>query len=875
MNNAYDAMTPMMQQYHNIKEQHQDCVLFYRMGDFYELFFEDAIKVAKALDITLTKRGKTNGQDIPMCGVPFHAYENYLARLVKQGYKVAICEQTESPQQAKKRGHKAVVNREVVRIVTPGTLTEEHLLDSKKHNFLALICDDETTKTKRLSFAVIDISTGEFYVESCDYEQLSTLISRSNPSEMVIPERILNNTELYEIFKEHKKYLTILPNSRFDTKNSSSRLQEHYQVKTLDGFGSFSSNEIMAASSLLDYVQLTQKGEMPRLTTLQRFIQGDCVNIDASTRRNLELIKTLSGESQGSLLNAIDHTSTASGGRLLSLHLSSPMCDKELIEKRLDKIEFFINNSSIRNKIFTLLNDCPDIERSISRLCVGRGGPRDLAAILQGLTAAQNIKTILANSSDIAIKTANNRISDQQAIIDILRQALNIDKLPLLARDGGFIKVGYCQELDEIINIRDQGKSFIIALQDKYRKEHNIPSLKIKHNNVLGYYIDVTNTHIDKVPYDFIHRQTMPNSTRYSTVELNELAQKLYNATEQTTLIELKIYDELVNIVIDNNEEIARICQTISEIDVGISHSILAVDYNYCRPIITADLAMNIQDGRHPVVENSLHAQENEPFIANDCTITNNNIILLTGPNMAGKSTFLRQNALIIILAQIGCYVPATSATIGIVDKLFSRVGASDNLSKGHSTFMIEMIETALILNQATEKSFVILDEVGRGTSTHDGLSIAWATLEYIHSTIKCRTLFATHYHELTELDQELKHLKCYTMQIKEWQDKAIFLHKVVKGNAAKSYGIYVAKLAGIPQQVINRANNILQNLEQLQPPTNDNWSLFDNDNMTESTITNDTIHTKIVEKLNTISVDDLSPRESLELMYELKRMIS
>ena len=515
---------------------------------------------------------------------------------------------------------------------------------------------------------------------------------------------------------------------------------------------------------------------MPRLGTLQKFIQGDCVNIDSSTRRNLELTKTLSGEYLGSLLQSIDKTQTAGGGRLLSLHLSSPILDKKLIESRLDKIDFFISSSDIRAKIIELLSSYPDIERSISRLCVNRGGPRDLSAILQGLKITQTIKAILSfDHQSLNITTLINRITEQQKTIAQLEHALNIEELPLLARDGGFIKHGYSQELDEIINIRDQGRSFIIALQDKYRKDHNITSLKIKHNNILGYYIDVTNTHLDKVPYDFIHRQTMPNSTRYSTIELNELAQKLYHASEQATILELKLYDQLVEIVTQENDDIIRACQTISEIDVSISHSILAVEYNYCRPALDNTTKLEIIGGRHPVVEQSIFEQSNEHFIANNCLIENNNIILLTGPNMAGKSTFLRQNALIIILAQIGCYVPAKSAIIGLVDKIFSRVGASDNLSKGHSTFMIEMIETALILNQATEKSFVILDEVGRGTSTHDGLSIAWATLEYIHASIKCRTLFATHYHELTNLENVLTNIECRTMQIKEWDNKAIF----------------------------------------------------------------------------------------------------
>ena len=886
-------MTPMMVQYHRIKKEHPDTLLFFRMGDFYELFFDDAIKAAAALDITLTKRGKNEGEEIPMCGVPFHAYESYLARLVRQGYRVAICEQIEDPAEAKKRGPKSIVKRDVVRIVTPGTLTEDTLLNARRNNFLALICDEKQKGQDHLvSFAVIDISTGDFFVESCSLQNLPSLVARVAPAEMVLPERLLQTSELFELFHDYKRALTPLPDARFDPKNAARRLQDHYQVKTLEGFGQFGSNEITAASTLLDYIHLTQKGEMPRLALPKRFEAASGLEIDPATRCNLELTMTLAGDFRGSLLHTIDRTKTAPGARLLSRHLSKPLREVQEINTRLDGIDFFITTSNVRDAFSQSLKGFADIERCLGRLSIGRGGPRDLAALQGGLVIALSLKHALMSATKVPkiLHDCCRAIGHHASLIDRLGRALKPD-LPMLARDGGFIAEGYLPELDDIIRVRDQGRSTIIQLQDQYREKYQIPSLKIKHNNILGYHIEVTNTHADKVPYDFIHRQSIANALRYTTLELTEFEQHLSSAAEKALALELRLFEDLVKEVLMQGEDISKTAQAVAEIDVLLSHAELAVDYHFIRPKLDDSKTFIIEAGRHPVVERALHENEEEQFVPNNCSMSSgDHLWLLTGPNMAGKSTYLRQNALIIILAQMGCYVPAAKAHIGVVDRVFSRVGASDDLARGRSTFMVEMVETAAILNQASERSFVILDEVGRGTSTYDGLSIAWAVLEYLHNHIKCRTLFATHYHELTQLESQLKNLVCYTMKIREWNNKAIFLHEVIPGCADKSYGLYVAQLAGVPQSVLTRSEALLAHFEasrgQGTQTSITGLPLFDEAVAAPlpqkphslSTISNFTPPTpqpsRIEEHLQRIVLETLTPREAINVLYDLKGLM-
>ncbi|MBP6985375.1 MAG: DNA mismatch repair protein MutS [Alphaproteobacteria bacterium] len=815
------VLTPMMQQYHQIKQEYPDCLLFYRMGDFYELFFEDAVQASAVLGITLTRRGKAEGQDIPMCGVPIHAGEGYMARLIKAGFRVAICEQMESPQEAKLRGAKSVVKRDVVRVVTAGTLTEENLLDATQNNFLAVICEDrgqKTVKSMLLSIAAVDMSTGDFFVESVNVRGLAAALMRLRPSEIVLSEELLQVQNLFETFEEWKMVLRPLPQSRFDPKNAAMRLKEIFHVEALDGFGNFSTGDITAAAALIDYVQLTQKGGMPRLNPPHKMTPGHLLEIDAATQRNLEIMTTLQGERTGSLLTTINRCVTHSGARLLARRLAMPSAIPAVINRRLDTVEFFAQDQVLRQEIRRMLKDCPDLERSLSRLALNRGGPRDLAAIRDGLAQTITMRRVLSAYGDKPLTPDLQeymvKLGFHSDIVERLQRAL-AESLPVYAREGNFIAQGYLRDLDEKRELRDQGRNHIVALQEQYVKATGVSSLKIKHNNMLGYFIEVTSTHADKMGSGFIPRQSLSTYARYTTTELAELERNLQSAAEKAMQLEIQLFNDLVQEILMRADDIATTAQTLAEIDVGSALAELASQENYCKPVVDDSLAFSISGGRHPVVESMRKRTQNATFIANDCQLQEmQKLWLITGPNMAGKSTFLRQNALITILAQMGSFVPANAAHIGVVDRLFSRVGAADDLARGRSTFMVEMIETAAILNQATERSLVILDEVGRGTSTFDGVSIAWATVEHIHNQNKCRSLFATHYHELTDLEVQLKHVKCYTMKIKEWQGDVVFLHQVIPGAADRSYGLYVAKLAGIPKSVLHRAQDVLSNLE-------------------------------------------------------------
>jgi len=872
-------MTPMMEQYHRIKAENPESLLFFRMGDFYELFFDDAIVAASALDITLTHRGKHEEDRIPMCGVPFHAYENYLAKLVRQGYRVAICEQTEDPAEAKKRGPKSVVKREVIRIVTPGTLTEDTLLDAKKNNFLCLLVDEPKGKSSDVGFAVMDISTGEFFLESSTVDQISGLLARAWPSEIILPERLMKNPKLFELFQEWKKELTPLPNARFEQQSAHKRLCDLYEVKTLEGLGNFTHFEFTAASSILEYVRLTQKGGLPHLLKPKKFSHSACMQIDAATRKNLELTHTMSGAYKGSLLSVIDHTVTAGGGRLMRMHLNAPLAHVDRIRDRHDMVEFFVKEADFRNGLRDYLKAYPDQDRAFSRISVGRGGPRDLKAMQYALMVSAQIKKALEDFEDLplGLDALSANIADHEQLIDRLSRALR-DDLPLLARDGGFIAQGYSKEFDELAMLRDQGKNRIDVMQAELRDTLDIPSLKIKHNNVIGFYIEITNTHKDKAPDFFIHRQSMINASRYTTVELNEFEQKLSTAAEKALALELRLFEDLVDDIMRFADSLMKTSRAVAEVDVTSALAHLAVKYDFVKPQINDSLEFNIVQGRHPVVEQTLAKNSGDSFVANNCVMDDKSRLwLVTGPNMAGKSTFLRQNALLIIMAQMGSFVPAMKAEIGVVDRLFSRVGASDDLAKGHSTFMIEMVETAAILNQATERSFVILDEVGRGTSTYDGVAIAWACVEHLHNRTQCRGLFATHYFELTELERNLSALACYTMRIREWKGKVIFMHEVIQGKADRSYGVYVASLAGVPKSVIRRSEEILETFQKARQEQQGNvvgLPLFEA--LPKASLPNQNDETEqlpsyIEEKLSELDLDSLTPRQALDKLYELK----
>lgn len=894
-------MTPMMQQYHQIKEQYPDCLLFYRMGDFYELFFDDAIQAAAALDITLTRRGKTEGEDIPMCGVPYHAYENYLARLVRQGFRVAICEQMEDPGEAKKRGAKSVVKRDVIRVVTPGTLTEETLLEARQNNYLVALMMDTEARSEGFALAAIDISAGIFSVESCKKENLEEALARLHPSELVVSEKLIQRPELYEVFREWRKQLHPLPSSRFDRENALKRLESVYGVKALEGFGTLSNAEMTVAGILIDYVQLTQKGGVPTLRPPQRLIAGDFLEIDASTRRNLELMFTLGGERKGSLLASIDQTITAGGSRLLAQYVAMPLAYCDMIDERLQRVDAFFQAPKLREDVRQHLKECPDIERALARLSLGRGGPRDLAALRDGLSAARRIQKLFDHVTDEAFTAIRNQIGFQDLLIDRLTRSLK-EELPPHTREGNFIAEGYLPELDETRRLRDEGASHVRGLQAMYSEKYGIPSLKIKHNNIIGYHIEVTTNHVSKVEPEFVHRQTTAGAIRYATPQLTELEQKLNQAASHALALELKLFQDLVDEVVGQADSILKTAQALALIDVTSSLAHLAKVRNYCRPQLDGSQDFDVRGGRHPVVEQALIASNETSFCANDCLMENQTRQwLLTGPNMAGKSTFLRQNALIVVMAQMGSYVPATSARIGVVDRLFSRVGASDDLARGRSTFMVEMVETAAILNQATSKSFVILDEVGRGTSTYDGLSLAWAVLEHLHDQIRCRTLFATHYHELTDLERNMTNLVCYTMKVREWKGEVIFLHQIVKGAADRSYGLHIARLAGIPPIVVRRAESFLKILEQSRgyqerkildlplfstastKPVEMSEAREASRHPSQSVLQRDIYETialeepeekefsEVEEKLAALDLETLTPRAALDILFEWK----
>ncbi len=862
--------TPMMAQYLAIKRAHADCLLFYRMGDFYEMFFEDAVNAAAALDIALTKRGKHAGEDIAMCGVPVVSHEAYLMRLIRKGFRVAVCEQMENPAEAKKRGAKSVVERGVVRVVTPGTLTEDSLLDSRAHNYLAALAEAQG----QLGLAWLDLSTGDFAVQAVGAKSAAAAIARLSPGELLMSERILNQTALIETLADWKRAFTPLPSARFDSDNGRKRLEAFYGVAVLDGFGSFSRAELAAAGALVDYVELTQKGKLPRLSPLTRLAEGALMEIDAATRRNLELTETLAGERKGSLLACIDRTVSGAGARLLAEMLAAPLTDPAEINRRLDYIDYFVSRPSLRDEMRESLRRCPDIARALSRITLGRGGPRDLANIGNGLAEVPGLRDALLQDGlegipELVSKTSRD-LGEHGPLVERLKRALAED-LPLLARDGGFVRAGYNDSLDELRAWRDESRQKIAALQAHYVDVSGIASLKIKHNNVLGYYIEVPPKQADRMGEPFIHRQTIASSVRYATVELGELEDRIRSAGDKALALELELFTDLIAEVMARVEDIARAANALAGLDVATALALLAAERRFCRPHLDNSVAFDIKGGRHPVVEAAIEGS----FVANDCNLENTQRLwLITGPNMAGKSTFLRQNAVIAILAQMGSFVPADEARIGIVDRLFSRVGAADDLARGRSTFMVEMVETAAILNQSGPRALVILDEIGRGTATYDGLSIAWAVVEHLHETNKCRALFATHYHELTALTNKLPSLSCHCMRVKEWQGEVVFLHEVAKGAADRSYGIHVARLAGLPQAVLARAETVLHTLEkngggQTNKKLVDDLPLFSAMRPTSPPAPKGP--SEIERAVAALNPDEMTPREALDALYRLK----
>ena len=884
--------TPMMEQFIEIKAANPDSILFYRMGDFYELFFDDAIDASRALGITLTKRGQHMGQDIPMCGVPVHAADDYLQKLIALGFRVSVCEQLEDPAEAKKRGSKAVVKRDVVRLVTPGTITEEKLLDPSQSNYLMMVSRVKSAEGPQFGLAWVDISTGHFRVTTSTQTRLLADIMRVEPSEIVVSETLFHDEGMRGTFDILGK--SVVPQSAvlFDSTVAEDRIKRYYNLSALEGKGTFDRAELSAIAAAIGYIEKTQLSERPVLEYPEHDGAGQSLFIDPATRTNLELIRTLSGEKKGSLLKTIDRTVTGGGGRLLAERLMSPLTDPRSINIRLDAVSWFIKDNILADDVQTSLKSVPDMQRALSRISLNRGGPRDLGTIKNGLLAARDIAGLFKDQhmpEEIEYAVTHLRQIPND-LLDLLSSSL-MDELPLLKRDGGFIREGHHNELDEFRALRDQSRKVIAELQLKYAEETGVKNLKIKHNNVLGYFIEVTAQYGDALTKDdeakaqYIHRQSLANAMRFTTTELADLESKIANAAGEALKIELQLFDTLSERAVQYASSIKNAADAISIIDVAQANADLAQEQGYCRPVVDQTTEFKITAGRHPVVEQALRKQSADPFVANDCDLSppdeakNAAIWLLTGPNMGGKSTFLRQNALIAIMAQMGSFVPAGHAHIGVVDRLFSRVGASDDLARGRSTFMVEMVETAAILNQATEKSLVILDEIGRGTSTFDGLSIAWAAVEHLHEINKCRGLFATHFHELTALSEKLLRLSSATMKVKEWDGDVVFLHEVGPGTADRSYGIQVAKLAGLPDVVVNRARDVLTQLEESdrQNPAQqlvDDLPLF-SAHMDVKTDGAAIKESEVEKLLQNINPDDMSPREALETLYDLKRSLA
>ncbi|WP_147109792.1 DNA mismatch repair protein MutS [Tateyamaria sp. syn59] len=870
------SVTPMMAQYLEIKEAHPGALLFYRMGDFYEMFFDDAVAAAEALDIALTKRGKHDGADIPMCGVPVHSAEGYLLTLIRKGFRVAVCEQMESPAEAKKRGSKSVVKRDVVRLVTPGTLTEDTLLEARRHNFLAAFADVRGEG----ALAWVDISTGALSVMSLDLTMLGPELARLAPSELIVTDA--KEAELRPLVEDFGISITALGGAAFDSTAGANRVGTLFNVQTLDAFGTFSRAEVGAMGALVEYLEITQKGKLPLLRPPRQEVQARTVQIDAATRRNLELTSALSGGRSGSLLSVIDQTVTAAGARLLERRLSSPSRVLETISDRLNAVEYSTENTEFARGTREALKRVPDMDRALSRLSLDRGGPRDLAALRNGLGQAQALFDTQPDDLPELLVRAYRDLAGHADLIERLENDLVADP-PLLARDGGFIATGCDIDLDEARQLRDEGRSVIAKMQQDYAAQAGVQSLKIKHNNVLGYFIEVTATHADKMmssPLNetFIHRQTTANQIRFTTVELSDLETRILNAGGRALEIEKRLYESLKAMVLDNAAQISQTANALAEIDLATGLATLATARNWTKPNLDTSRTFEITGGRHPVVEHALSQQGGSPFIANDCDLNAEDgaaVWLLTGPNMSGKSTFLRQNALITILAQMGSFVPAQSAYIGLVSQIFSRVGASDDLARGRSTFMVEMVETAAILNQADDRALVILDEIGRGTATYDGLSIAWATLEHLHDVNKSRALFATHYHEMTALAGKLDGVENATVSVKEWDGEVIFLHEVKRGAADRSYGVQVAQLAGLPPAVIARARVVLDALESgereggaTQKTLIDDLPLFSAAPPPQPVKIE---KSPVLEMVEAIHPDELTPREALDLIYRLK----
>ena len=889
-------ISPMIAQYREIKAANPGSLLFYRMGDFYELFFGDAEIAAKALGIVLTKRGKHQGDDIPMCGVPVERAQDYLHRLIGLGHRVAVCEQVEDPADARKRGGKSVVRREVTRLVTPGTITEDPLLDPARANrLLAIACAPQSDGAWSFGLAALDISTGEFVVSEALEAALEAEIARIDPAEIVVPDALLETPGVSRACAAVRAPLTPLGRQSGEGASAERRIRDYFGLATLDGLGGLSRAEIAAAAAALFYVERTQLSARPALSLPTRLGCETHMAIDAATRANLELMRTLGGGRDGSLIGAIDRTVTAAGGRLLAERLAAPLTSVKDIAQRQDAVAFFIEEPGQRRDARATLKAAPDLTRAVSRLALDRGGPRDLAAVRDGLIAAAALAEALGLAPMLPeeLRVASAAAGAVDALLAARLGDALAGSLPLQRRDGGFVRAGFDAGLDESRTLRDETRKVIAALQARYCELAETRQLKLKHNNFLGYFLEVPQAQGEKLlraPFDatFIHRQTMAGAMRFSTADLAELEVRISSAADEALSREQAIFTELAGLVLAREADLRRAAEGLATIDVAAGLAELAADADWTRPEVDASLAFAIEAGRHPVVEAALQ-RDGEAFVANDCALSGvvakgGRIAVVTGPNMAGKSTYLRQNALIAVLAQMGSFVPARRAHIGVVDRLFSRVGAADDLARGRSTFMVEMVETAAILNSAREKSLVILDEIGRGTATFDGLSIAWAVMEHLHEANRSRALFATHFHELTQLAKRLDRIDNLTVRVTDWNGEVVFLHEIIAGAADQSYGVQVAKLAGLPAQVVARAKHLLAEFEAADRVSRSDrlvadLPLFSASNAVERASDPaalpapapaiDPLH----EAIDAIDPDELSPRRAIDELYRLKRI--
>ena len=869
----HNKLTPLLRQYLEVKENYRDCLIFFRLGDFYELFFEDAQLASKCLDITLTKRGQVDGNDIPMCGVPHHHGDNYIVKLLKKGFKVAICEQIETPDESKKRGQKEIIKRKVVRVATPGTLTEEKELLTSDNNYLMSIL----SFNDYFNIVIIDISTGELSLKKYIFEkEVLNYIDDIMPSEIIIPK----NKKYNFILANRKKSLmiTILEEELIKFDSAKHSLLESYAANNNFKILNFSKNDIISLGTTINYVSYTQNGKLPALSIPNNKENNDYLEIDSATKRNLEIVKTLNGESEGSLFSSLNFTHTSAGARKLLNDISNPLKNVKKIKERLELVDFFNNNyDQLQNETIKHISHFPDIARSLNRLSLGRGGPRDLFCICKGLEKAISLYNYIDNSTKKnPFHIYASLIKQNTAMLEVtssLRKSLG-ENLPTLSREGNFIKEGVDSELDKTRAYRDNIKKLILEEEGKERKNTGINTLKIKYNNFLGYFLDVSstnNTKIKRIENNYIHRQTLKNSFRYTTQNLVEISENILSANFKVQEIENNIYISLVEKTLLISDKVLEIANLIARIDVSFSWAVYARKYGAVNPEINNSHDFEIISGRHPAVEKT-HSNN---FISNSCILNAkkvNTFKLITGPNMSGKSTFLRQNALILIIAQAGGFCPAKKVKIGICDKLFCRVGSGDELAKGNSTFMVEMIETANILNSATERSLVVLDEIGRGTSTYDGMSLAWATIEHLIEKIKCKTLFATHYNELSQLDQKFNQLELNTFRVKEWEGDLIFLHQLIEGVAESSYGIQVAKMAGVPKEVIIAAKKILIKLENKIDNLNKK-----NQSQTlinfEETKKND-LFKNLADRINNFNLNQITPLEALNLLKDLQETL-